>query len=436
MRKIQFYICGSLVLGALLGGCTLPDGSNNNKSPVVVVPTPVTTPSVIVTPVPQIVANPGLIQSTNPNERLKQLKISNKDPFAANPPTALIISTAPTKDSNGNSDQEGTTPDLSEILDGSNNDSGSKNSKGRVVRAKSGKDSANKTQDNSKKTSKTTSKANKSTKDTKTKASKTGKSGSSKAISGNQGKKSGNSGKTGSGNSGKTNNNNTRPSVPTFPNDNQNTPPIAINPGGVPGVPPGTPPGSTPDGSSIPDTPSSLQLASQIEVRGLVQLDNGSSYAIVKAPNSKFTSSVSTGDKIDSKGNVNPDTSNEILVSVKQIDILQDKEGRMSGMVVLEENGLEVTRPVGEKVAGAGDGSEPTPGGTTNNYPNNEANPPDHENQNPGTQQFNTPTSQPVPNPPGNITPTPQPLVNPPATIAPTPIQSPGFSPSSPNPPI
>jgi hypothetical protein len=431
MRKIEFYICGSLALGALFGGCTLPEPSSNNQSPPPVVVSPVTTPQPIVTPVPQIVANPGLIQSTNPNERLKQLKVANKDPFAANQPTALIITTPPDERSrgSGNSGNSQTSNEgenssgLADVLGDPNEDTDSKKTKGRVVRAsKSGNNSqsSDKGKNTSNKASKTDSNQ-KSAQGGKKTNSKTAKSGSSQAGSGNKDKKPGNGGKTNTNNNPQPSPGN-RPPVPNLPDENPNTPPIAS---------PGMPPGGTPGEPSIPDTPPAPQLASQIEVRGVVQLDNGYSYAIVRGPNEKSSSNLAQGDLVPNTG-----------ITIKRIEV-DRSEGKMSGMVVLEENGVEITRPVGEKVAGAEGESENTPG---NNFPNPEASPPDHSDGNSGGQQF-TPPPQPVPNqnppgvptppgipnqpgvptPPGNIDPNANPnniTPTPPTNITPTPIQS------------
>jgi hypothetical protein len=463
MRKIQFYVVGSLALGTLFAGCTLPEGPRNNNSPVVVVPTPVTTPSVIPTATPSIVANPGLIQSTNPNERLRQVKAGNKDPFAANQPTAIIIDNTADKPSgenqntgNSNTNEGGnttnsktgrgnsstTTPSgLSDILDEQNQNSGKKGGKrSLVVKAKSGEkgEATGKGEGTASKNGKTGTKT--AAKNTRNDGKKTGKPGSS-----TKGKKTGNIAKNNSGSSGKPNNPNKnspnpdvdRPSVPNIP-DEQSTPPIAVNPG----IPPTGNPGGEPGQPSPPETSFDSQ-ASKVEVRGVVQLDNGYAYAIVKGPNEKSSSNLAQGDTV-------PNTS----ILVKRIEVGQ-AEGRMSGTVILEENGVEVSRAVGDKVAGAGEsegtsgGSVPPSGGgapVEPNYstPESEQPPPPPPPGQPSPAQ--PPTAQPVPNPPppANVAPGQPPGVPSPnenlnsepspggfsSPVNPTPISSPspGFS--------
>lgn len=423
MRKIHFYLGGSLMLGTLFGGCTVP--GTDEKPKVVVAPVPVTTPAIIVTPVPQVVANPGLIQSTNPNDRLKQIKISNKDPFAANQPTALIVTNTPIKESGSSGTVVATNPALgsgSERLSISTTtssgqettsvtvESGSGNSKtGRqLVRANSGKKSVSVTNSTGVATGSKSQKVAANSKNASSRKPASSKN-SSVTKKNTQTVKSSKTGSTASNSSSTSVNQPFRPSVPVIPNDDNS---VAINPGVLPGNSSVEP--------SIPDTPSVPQLASQVEVRGVVELDNGYSYAIVRGPNEKSSANVSQGDTVPNTG-----------ILVKRIEVDRNG-GKMSGMVILEENGLEVFRPVGEKVASAGDETQSTQGGA-NAIPNDDAPPVGHDNGNSGTQPFNTPTAQPVSTPTSTVAPSPIQSPGFPSPVVPSPIQSPGFSSPTPS---
>jgi len=124
-------------------------------------------------------------------------------------------------------------------------------------------------------------------------------------------------------------------------------PPAAATPSKVPTVttlPSGAKPGVpskpfTPPKPPIatkptpPPPPPSTTLASAVEVTGIVQI-GGESYAIVKAPDEPTTRYVKAQQRI---------ANGQVLV--KRIDLNRGPEP----VVILEENGVEVARAVGEK---------------------------------------------------------------------------------------
>ncbi|OUC14660.1 MAG: hypothetical protein B0A82_09995 [Alkalinema sp. CACIAM 70d] len=136
---------------------------------------------------------------------------------------------------------------------------------------------------------------------------------------------------------GSTSNNNL-PSLPSFPKPPasvptirfRSQPPIAINP--RPGLNPSQP-------SAIPTIPPLPEptLARAVEVTGVVMI-RGTAQAIVKAPNEPTSRYVSAGQRL---------SNGQILV--KRIEVFSGSDP----VVILEENGVEVVRPVGSKGAKA-----------------------------------------------------------------------------------
>ncbi|MGI0495232.1 hypothetical protein ACN4EG_25925 [Alkalinema pantanalense CENA528] len=129
--------------------------------------------------------------------------------------------------------------------------------------------------------------------------------------------------------------NNNLPSLPNFPKPPANVvptirfrsqPPIAINP--RPGLNPSQP-------SAIPTIPPLPEptLARAVEVSGVVMI-RGTAQAIVKAPNEPTSRYVSAGQRL---------SNGQILV--KRIEVFSGSDP----VVILEENGVEVVRPVGSK---------------------------------------------------------------------------------------
>jgi hypothetical protein len=151
------------------------------------------------------------------------------------------------------------------------------------------------------------------------------------------------------------------PSIPSFPEANEIRPPrpvIARNPtaaggssrgGGssVAAVPmsPGGRPGTSenPGLKPLPPIPEPT-LARAVEVSGVVTL-GGLTQAIVKAPNEPTSRHVTVGQRL---------SNGQVLV--KRIEVNSGSDP----IVVLEENGVEVARSVGEKATPADPGGVPT----------------------------------------------------------------------------
>lgn len=110
----------------------------------------------------------------------------------------------------------------------------------------------------------------------------------------------------------------------------------ARNPGGLPPALPQTP--------TVP-LPPSTALASGVEVTGVVTV-NGVTQAIIKAPNEPASRYVRVGQRL---------SNGQVLV--KRIDSFAGSDP----VVILEENGVEVARIVGDKPAVAAGGGQPTP---------------------------------------------------------------------------
>ncbi|MBD2326624.1 hypothetical protein [Alkalinema sp. FACHB-956] len=123
------------------------------------------------------------------------------------------------------------------------------------------------------------------------------------------------------------------PSLPNFPKPPatiptirfRSQPPVAINPRpGLPSQPTAIP--------TIPPLPEPT-LARAVEVSGVVMI-RGTAQAIVKAPNEPTSRYVSAGQRL---------SNGQVLV--KRIEVFSGSDP----VVILEENGVEVARPVGSK---------------------------------------------------------------------------------------
>lgn len=115
----------------------------------------------------------------------------------------------------------------------------------------------------------------------------------------------------------------------------------------APNVPPRNP-GSLPP--ALPQTPTvplppSTSLANGVEVSGVVTV-NGVTQAILRAPNELTSRYVQVGQRL---------SNGQVLV--KRIDTFAGSDP----VVILEENGVEVARIVGDKPAVAAGGEQPTP---------------------------------------------------------------------------
>jgi hypothetical protein len=361
MRKVSLSIAYLGILTLLLGGCNSGGSSNSNNAISTNSPAPEASPPspspVAIAPTPQpatTIAAPGLIQSTNPDDRARQVQKGRTDPFAVFP-TQAIVSVDPAKEvpavPNLPSSSKPAQPQyfVADCPGQSNVPSQSRlQCRYPVKPTGSGQVATNQSQPQTVKVTATRPKPN-AVKVTATRPKPNAVKVTATRPKPNAVKVTATRPKP---NAVKVTAN--QPNPDTIPS--LGLPPVQ-SPGSI--IPPGQTSIAPPTG--LPPEPAAIQepeLAKRVEVTGVVEV-GGRMYAIVKAPNETASRYVQAGD-----------TLSDGQVTVQRIEM---NEGSAPS-VVLAQFGVEVTRSVGDKAETTSASVELTQPSASNNLEQPSAN--------------------------------------------------------------